>query len=320
MNPKVSVIIPNYNYARYLRKRFESILNQTFQDFEIIYLDDASTDDSNYVFSHFKGDKRIREILNKKNSGNTYIQWNRGVRAAKGDYIWIAEADDLSEVGFLKKLVEALDKNPSVGITYCQSLMIDEKGDYLNSMSVYSSDKYENRWKKSFINKGKDECINYFVIKNRIPNASAVLFRKSVYEKAGFADESFFYCGDWKIWTSMLMISDIMYFEQPLNCYRVHPNSVRTKMSNTSIRIIEFYWLLFFFKNKLIIPDKILNKAYERFMYNWIDAFMNEYKKLTWKENKEIYSVAKQIDPILKLRLLKKFSFCLLRKFLRFKL
>ena len=111
-----------------------------------------------------------------------------------------------------------------------------------------------------------------------------------------------------------------MYFEQPLNCYRVHPNSVRTKMSNTSIRIIEFYWLLFFLKNKLIIPDKILNKAYERFMYNWIDAFMNEYKKLTWKENKEIYSVAKQIDPILKLRLLKKFSFCLLRKFLRFKL
>jgi len=88
--PKVSVIIPNYNHARFLEQRIQSILNQTYQDFEILYLDDASTDDSNEVFAQFKDDRRIRSILNQTNSGSPFKQWNRGIKAATGDYIWIA--------------------------------------------------------------------------------------------------------------------------------------------------------------------------------------------------------------------------------------
>lgn len=77
--PKVSVIVANYNYGRFLEKRIQTILNQTYQDFEVIYLDNASTDDSNEVFARFAGDKRIRAIYNQFNSGTPYTQWSQVV-------------------------------------------------------------------------------------------------------------------------------------------------------------------------------------------------------------------------------------------------
>ncbi|HVB58282.1 MAG TPA: glycosyltransferase family 2 protein, partial [Candidatus Acidoferrales bacterium] len=92
--PTVSVIVPNYNHARFLRKRIDSVLQQTFQDFELILLDDCSTDDSRSILSSYAGDPRIRIEFNDANSGSTFKQWNKGVRLARGKYVWIAESDD----------------------------------------------------------------------------------------------------------------------------------------------------------------------------------------------------------------------------------
>ena len=88
--PKVSVIIPNYNHAQFLEQRIQSVLDQTYQDFEIIYLDDASTDNSNEVFAKFANNSRIRAIYNQTNSGSPFKQWNKGIRLAQGEYVWIA--------------------------------------------------------------------------------------------------------------------------------------------------------------------------------------------------------------------------------------
>ena len=79
--PRVSVIVPNYNHARFLPKRIESILNQTFQDFELILLDDCSTDDSRSILSSYASDPRVTIEFNKVNSGSTFKQWNKGVRS-----------------------------------------------------------------------------------------------------------------------------------------------------------------------------------------------------------------------------------------------
>src|SRR5438034_11203510 len=86
----VSVIIPNYNHARYLRKRIESVLTQTYQDFEVILLDDCSTDESRSIIGEYRIDPRVRIELNEQNSGNTFKQWNKGVGLARGTYVWIA--------------------------------------------------------------------------------------------------------------------------------------------------------------------------------------------------------------------------------------
>jgi glycosyltransferase involved in cell wall biosynthesis len=91
-NAKVSVVVPNYNHARFLRKRVDSILGQTFQDFELILLDDCSTDDSRSVLSKYADDPRVRIEFNEVNSGSTFKQWNKGVWLAHGEYVWIAES------------------------------------------------------------------------------------------------------------------------------------------------------------------------------------------------------------------------------------
>ena len=135
--PKVSVIVPNYNYAKYLPARLKSIINQTYPPYEVLFLDDCSTDDSVEIAAemlHASG-LSYRIIANETNQG-TYRQWLRGIREAKGDLIWIAEADDDCAPTFLERLVGQFER-PDVVLAYCQSRQIDEEGrelapDYLD--------------------------------------------------------------------------------------------------------------------------------------------------------------------------------------------
>ncbi len=130
-NPKVSIIIANYNYARYLEQRLDSIIQQTYRDFEIIFLDDASSDESvelcknkyKHYITHFK--------VNSVNTGNPFVQWNKGVRLAQGKYIWIAEADDFCEPTFLEEMVPLLESNPERG-TGILSVLTDSQGNALD--------------------------------------------------------------------------------------------------------------------------------------------------------------------------------------------
>ena len=225
-DPVVTVIIPNYNHAPFLRRRLESVLGQTYPHFEVLLLDDASTDDSRRVIAEFDGDPRIRTFLNDTNTGVPGKQWNRGVREARGEYVWIAESDDYADPQFLERLVPFLDAHPSAGLVYCQSWVVDAEDRIVESYDYYTEDLDPARWKQNFFNNGKDECNNYLFFKNTIPNASAVLFRKSVYEEAGYADEWVRYCGDWLLWVKMLMISDVVFVAHPLNYYRWHESAL----------------------------------------------------------------------------------------------
>src|SRR5262245_48768001 len=123
--PTVSVIVPNYNHERYLRKRVESILAQTWPDFELILLDDCSTDSSRETLQSYAGDPRVRVEFNERNSG-TFAQWNKGVRMARGRYIWIAESDDYADATFLERLVGVLEADPAITLAYCHSWSVEE--------------------------------------------------------------------------------------------------------------------------------------------------------------------------------------------------
>src|SRR5207244_11579699 len=113
--PKVTVVIPSYNHGRFLAARLDSVLNQTYRDFEVLFLDDASTDDSLDVFARYRDRAQVRSTVNKVNGGSVFRQWNRGVRAARGAYVWLAESDDVAEPTFLETLVPLLDDRPNVG-------------------------------------------------------------------------------------------------------------------------------------------------------------------------------------------------------------
>jgi Glycosyl transferase family 2 len=232
--PKVSVIIPNYNHAQYLRQRMESVLGQSFQDFELILLDDGSTDESGAIIAEYTGDARVRTEFNETNSGSTFKQWNKGVRLSRGQYLWIAESDDYSDERFLERLVAALEADQEITFVYCRSWRVCD-----GQPNTYADDYLEpldaRRWKADFVVDGREECRERFIYANPVPNASAVVFRRAAYERAGGADENLRLCGDWKLWAAMALQGKIAYLSEPLNYFRSHSASVRNWSKPTGV-------------------------------------------------------------------------------------
>jgi glycosyltransferase involved in cell wall biosynthesis len=103
--PKIRVIVPSYNHARFLRRRIDTILGQTFRDFELILVDDCSRDESCSIRRECSFDPRARLEFNAQNSGSPFKQRNKGVKLARGRHVWIAESDDYAEEHFLERLV-----------------------------------------------------------------------------------------------------------------------------------------------------------------------------------------------------------------------
>jgi glycosyltransferase involved in cell wall biosynthesis len=303
--PKVSVIIPNYNHAEFLEKRILSILNQTYQDFEVIYLDDASTDNSNEVFTKFADNPRIRAIYNQTNSGSPFKQWNKGIKYANGEYIWIAESDDYADPKFLETLVPILEENPQVGLAYCQSCQTDKHGNITTTMHWWTDDLSKERWKSDFLNSGLDECKRYLVIKNTIPNASAVLTRRCLFEKIAYAEESMILCGDWITWIKILLKSDIAFTAKLLNYYRSHSSSVRSKSSLNGLDIYEKMQIFYFVKENIEIPGQISNEIKNKLTFQWLTLMSMKQKNISMKRIYEFYKFSKICDPYIEFRLLK---------------
>src|SRR5436190_523139 len=125
--PLVSVVIPNYNHAEYLKQRIDSVLTQTYADIEVIILDDCSTDNSRAIIESYRGHEKISHIVfNEQNSGNTFQQWDKGIQLTKGEYIWIAESDDWCEITLLETIINGLQQNTDCVLGYCQSYGIND--------------------------------------------------------------------------------------------------------------------------------------------------------------------------------------------------
>jgi glycosyltransferase involved in cell wall biosynthesis len=224
--PRVSVVVPNYNYERYLPSRLRSILMQRHRPFEILFLDDCSSDRSVEVADALLkgGGIPYRIIRNETNQG-IYRQWLRGIREASGDLVWIAEADDDCEPALLEALVPAFAQ-PGVVLAYSQSSQIDEQGrelapDYLQWTAELSATK----WREAYVRRGVDEIRDSLTVKNTIPNVSAVLMRKpdlSAIEPELVALRN---AGDWLVYVHLLERGDIAFVPQSLNRHRRHSGS-----------------------------------------------------------------------------------------------
>lgn len=233
VNPRVSIIVPNYNHARYLPERLESIYNQTFKDFEVILLDDASTDGSKDILRNYSQRANTRLSLNRKNSGSTFAQWNKGVRLAAGEFVWIAESDDVADPAFLKSCVDKLEHSKSIGLVYADSWMIDEYGNKIEKRSTFLANKLNELPEQGdYIRDGATEIVTRIIRWNTISNASAVVFKRKNYLDAGGADETMKLTGDWLMWIKILEHYDYGYVANPLNYNRTHSATLRSTMGN----------------------------------------------------------------------------------------
>lgn len=222
----VTIIIPNYNHSKFLKQRIESILNQTYRDYELIILDDCSTDNSRNIIDFFtEKHPLIRIYYNKTNSGNPFLQWNRGVSHANGEFVWIAESDDYAGYNFLEETVEVLKKNTHAGLVFSDSRIINEEKGIMYLASERKNEFSSQKLSKAF-NMHSDKGKSMFLFfENPIVNVSSVLFRKSYYLEAGGADISMRFCGDWFLYLKIYLLSDINYIPEPLNNFRLHSGS-----------------------------------------------------------------------------------------------
>ena len=227
----VSVIVPNYNHARFLRQRLESVFNQTYPNFEVIILDDASTDASRKVIDEFSAHPKLSHLLlNKSNSGSPFKQWKKGIEMARGDYIWIAESDDYCDLDFLEKIFLFLEQNKNKpGLIYSQSKDVDEKGSLISSRLEYTAHFNPNIWKGSFCMSGNSFIQDYLKVKNVIPNASAVVFKRSLVDSKVLTKEllNMKFCGDWLFWIRLCSKTKVCFLSQELNYFREHTDSSR---------------------------------------------------------------------------------------------
>jgi glycosyltransferase involved in cell wall biosynthesis len=229
---RVSVVVPNYNYARFLTDRIGTILQQSYPISELIILDDASTDESHAVIENLLGqlDIPVRFIRNEVNSGSVFLQWLKGAEAATGEFLWIAEADDLSEPGFLAEVMRGFEHD-NVVMSYCQSKQMSQDGAILCDHYLdYVKDVSPTQWLKDYRRDGEDEIVNGLSVKNTIPNVSAVVFRCDdlLETMRGHLDEILQYrvAGDWCTYVHLLRRGGCAFNAKSLNLHRRHDESV----------------------------------------------------------------------------------------------
>ncbi len=231
----ISVVIPNYNYERFLYQRIYSILNQKSKINEIIILDDCSSDDSKIIIDDIASNLSkfidIKKVYNKENSGSPFKQWNKGFNLAKSDYVWIAEADDYSNEKFLNEVLKPMINDKDIVLSYCDTSYIHTNGIQLTKTVKDLIDIMETgHWDKNYINDGISEIENYEFLNCTIANVSSVVFKKDNYEKELEKAGSFKQCGDWYFYYSVMEKGKVAYSTKALNYCRLHGSNSTTNL------------------------------------------------------------------------------------------
>lgn len=230
--PTVSVIVPNYNHAPFLKQRIDSILRQTYQDFELILLDDCSTDNSCDIMEQYRNNPHVSHIVyGESNSGSAFRQWDKGIALAKGEWIWVAESDDYSEPIFLERLMGEVVSVSDCVLAYSATYWVDQQGQKL--WDTPHSDKVN-------IYSGHDFIRQKLAVCNSIANVSECIFRRDKFRPAeGHRYEHMRLCGDWFVYILLAEQGKVIEVEEPLNYYRQHNSNISSDAEHCGLTFLE---------------------------------------------------------------------------------
>lgn len=215
--PKISVLLPAYNHAHYLRETIESVLNQTYSDFELLISDDCSTDDTVQVVKSYT-DKRITSVFFEENQG-TVRALNHLLRMAKGEYIAVLGSDDVWELNKLEKQLEVLEKDSNLAACFSWATIINQNSDEINDESIFPTNifNYENRdkafWLREFYLSGNHFC------------HSSALIRSDIHRQIGEYNIAYRQLHDMDLWVRLLLQYNLVMINEPLVKYRFISNA-----------------------------------------------------------------------------------------------
>jgi glycosyltransferase involved in cell wall biosynthesis len=216
LKPKVSFIVPCYRFGEFLGECLNSILAQTFEDFEILLMDDCSPDNTPEVAASFN-DPRIRYVRNEHNVGHLQ-NYNKGIGLALGEYIWLISADDRLRAPYvLARYVCLMEENPRVGYVFCPGLRL-ENGHEKEVVDWAALERPDS------IFDGR-KFLYWLLMKNCIL-APAVLARAECYRTIGPFPLDMPYAGDWYLWCAFALHYDVAYLAEPMVNYRLHSRSM----------------------------------------------------------------------------------------------
>lgn len=277
---KVSVVIPNYNYEKFMYQRLYSILYQDYKLYEIIILDDCSQDNSRELIDELvlklQNYINIKKVYNKENSGSTFKQWKKGFDLIKGDYVWIAEADDYCEKKMISSLINIMKKDSNIVLSYVDTSYINAIGiKQLKTIKPEIDIQKSGHWDNDFINDGLDEIRSYAFLNCTIANVSSCLIKNNDYTEILEECGNYKQAGDWLFYVSVMKQGKVSFVNKPLNYYRVHGNNV-TSTTKKEKHIEEIQKL-----HKMYIKAFGLTSKHKELMKKRI-----EFLKRVWDLNK----------------------------------
>lgn len=248
MPPKVSVIVPNYNHAPYLKERIDSILNQTYQDFELILLDDCSMDNSRDILLSYKDNPHVTQIVfNETNSGSPFAQWNKGIELAKGEWIWIAESDDWADLDFLEVMMREVAQYPSVGLAYTWTYFMQD------GKEVWHAKDDTNLVVRY---RGIDYIQNKLLYGNSIVNVSMAIFRKYIFVQVNPLTYNWMHlAGDWMLYVRMAELTDVLEIQSRHSYYRQHPSNISKSAEHEGRTFLEGLDVIDHIKSLFSLPS-----------------------------------------------------------------
>lgn len=260
--PTVSVIIPSYNHSRFIGEAIESLINQTYTDFEIIIVDDCSPDNSVEVIRTFT-DPRIKLFVNKRNEGAVYTT-NKAIQLATGDYVALLNSDDMWVPNKLEVQVEFLQKNPDVHAVFSNAKFVNEDQKELKKADYFWADVFEKE------NRSSAEWLRYFFFDFNCLCHPSILIRREVYDRTPLYDPSLRQLPDFKMWVHLLKTINIFVMPEALVVFRVLMNGENASADTTSNRVRtrnEIY---------LIMKDFFDDMSMERFKEGFGDLLQNK--------------------------------------------
>jgi glycosyltransferase involved in cell wall biosynthesis len=212
--PRVSFIVPCYRLAHLLADCVDSILSQTFEDLEVLIMDDCSPDDTPRVAAAFT-DPRVRYVRNDSNLGHLQ-NYNKGLSLARGDYLWLISADDrLRRPYVVERFVKRMDARRDAGYIFCPVMKFE--GD--RETEVYGS-----QGSTDTVFEGHD-FLRVLVEGNSVPAPSGMV-RRSCYEQISMFPLDLPFAADWFLWSAFALHMNVVYLAEPMVSYRVHTGNM----------------------------------------------------------------------------------------------